>query len=79
MTTTVLNTKISEYESKIPDTSSLVATTVLYSKISKTENKIPSVSSLVKKTDYDAEIKDIEGKYFKWHTRCENKTKRISQ
>ena len=43
----------------------IVATTVLYSKISKTENKIPSVSSLVKKTDYDAEIKDIEGKYFK--------------
>ena len=29
VTTTVLNTKISEYENKIPDTSSLVATTVL--------------------------------------------------
>ena len=45
--------------------SGLVTTTVLNTKISEYENKIPSVSSLVKKTDYDAEIKDIEGKYFK--------------
>ena len=41
MSTTVLNTKISEVESKIPDTSSLVTTTVLNTKISEFENKIP--------------------------------------
>ena len=33
-TKTVLNTKISEVENKIPDTSSLVTTTVLNTKIS---------------------------------------------
>ena len=38
--------------------------TVLDTQISEVENKIPSVSGLVKKTDYDAKIKDIEGKYF---------------
>ena len=32
--------------------------------ISEVENRIPSVSGLVKKTEYDAKIKDIEGKYF---------------
>ena len=42
MTITVLNTKISEIENKIPNTSSLVATTVLNTKISKAENKIPN-------------------------------------
>ena len=41
MTTTVLNTKISEVENKIPDTSSLVTTTVLNTKESEVENKIP--------------------------------------
>ena len=41
MSTTVLNTKISEVESKIPDTSSLVTTTVLNTKISEFENIIP--------------------------------------
>ena len=40
MTTTVLNTKISETENKIPDTSSLVTITVLNTKISEDENKI---------------------------------------
>ena len=40
MTTTVLNTKISEVENKMPDTSSLVTTTVLNTKISEVENKI---------------------------------------
>ena len=64
MTTTILNTKISEVENKIPDTSGLVTTTVLNTEISEVENKIVSVSGLVKKTDYDAKIKDIEGKYF---------------
>ena len=42
MTETVLNTKISELEKKIPDTSSLLATTVLYKKISEVENEIPN-------------------------------------
>ena len=39
MTTTVLNTKISEVKNKIPDTSSLVITTVLNTKINEAENK----------------------------------------
>ena len=42
MTTTVLNTKISEVENKIPNTSGLVTTTVLNTKISEVENKIPN-------------------------------------
>ena len=41
MTTTILNTKISEVENKIFNTSSLVTTTVLNTKISDVENKIP--------------------------------------
>ena len=41
VSTTVLNTKISEVENKIPDISSLVTTTVLNTKISEVENKIP--------------------------------------
>ena len=40
VTTTVLNTKISEVENKIPNISSLVTTTVLSTKISGVENKI---------------------------------------
>ena len=64
VTTTVLNSKISEVKIKIPDTSSLVTSTVFNTKISEVENKIPSFSGLVKKIDYDAKIKDVEGKYF---------------
>ena len=41
MATIVLNTKISEVENKIPDTSSLV---VLNTKVSAVENKIPDNS-----------------------------------
>ena len=41
MTTTVLNTKISDVENKISNTSNLVATTVLNTKINEVENKIP--------------------------------------
>ena len=41
MTTTILNTKISEVENKIPDTSSLVTIIVLDTKIGEVENKIP--------------------------------------
>ena len=59
-----MNTKISEVENKIPNTSTLVTITVLNTKINEVGNKIPSVSGLVKKIDYDAKVKDIEGKYF---------------
>ena len=41
MTTTVLNIKVSEAESKILDASSLVIATVLITKISSVEKKIP--------------------------------------
>ena len=44
MTTAVLNTKISEVENKIPNTSSLVTRTVLNTKISEVEDKIPDNS-----------------------------------
>ena len=40
MSITVSNTKISEVENKIPNTSNLVTTTVLNTKISEVENKI---------------------------------------
>ena len=39
VTTTVLNTEISEVENKIPDTSSLVTITILSTNISEVENK----------------------------------------
>ena len=41
-----------------------MTTAVLNTKIGEVENKIPTVSDLVKKTDYNAEISDIETKYF---------------
>ena len=41
MTTTILNTKISEVENKIPDTNGLVTTTVLNTKIKEVESNIP--------------------------------------
>ena len=37
-----MNTKISQVETKIPDTSNLVTTTVLNTEISEVENKIPN-------------------------------------
>ena len=42
VTTTVLNTKNSENENKIPNTRGLVTTTALNTKISKVKNKIPN-------------------------------------
>ena len=42
MNTTVLNTKISEAENKIPNASSLVTITVLNTRLSEVENKIPN-------------------------------------
>ena len=41
MTTTVLNTKLSGVENKIPDTSTLITTTALNTKIAEVKNKIP--------------------------------------
>ena len=47
MTTTVLNTKISEVENKILYTSSLVSTNVLNTKMSEIENKVPDNSKYI--------------------------------
>ena len=44
VTTTVLNTKISEFENKIRNATSLVTTTVSNTEISEVENKIPDNS-----------------------------------
>ena len=44
MTRTVVNTKVSEIEKKVPDASNLVTTIVLNTKISDTEHKIPDNS-----------------------------------
>ena len=41
-----------------------LTTTVFFTKISEVDIKISSAGGLVKKTDYDAKVKDIEGKYF---------------
>ena len=48
----------------ILDVKGSVTTTALNIKIGEVKNKIPTVSDLVKKTDYNAEISDIETKYF---------------
>ena len=53
MTTTVLNTKISEFEKKIPDTSSLVTTTVLNTKIEEVENKIPDHAKYITTQEFN--------------------------
>ena len=53
MTTTVLNSKISEVENKIPDTSGLVTTTVLNTKISEVENKISDSSKYITTQEFN--------------------------
>ena len=53
MTTTVFNTKISEVENKIPNTSNLVTTTVLNTKISEFENKIPNHDKYVTAPEFN--------------------------
>ena len=55
-TTTVLNTKFSEVENKIPITSSLVATTVLNRKIGKVENKIPDQAKYITTPQFNKPI-----------------------
>ena len=47
VTTTVIDTKISGSEYKIPDTSSLVTTIVLNTKIGEVENKIPNPDAYI--------------------------------
>ena len=53
MTTIVLNTRISEVESKIQNTSSLVTTTVLNTKISEVENKIPDHAKYITTQEFN--------------------------
>ena len=47
MTTTFLNTRISEIENKISDVSSLVSTTFLNTKIGEVEKKIPNQDAYI--------------------------------
>ena len=51
--TTVLNTKISEVENKIPNTDCLVTTNVLNKKISEVENKIPDNSRYITTQEFN--------------------------
>ena len=53
VTATVLNSKISEVENKIPDTSSLVTTTVLDTKIGEVENKIPDHAEYITTQEFN--------------------------
>ena len=49
---------------KPPEVSSFVSTTVRNTKIGEVERKIPDVSVIAKKANYNAQISDIEAKYF---------------
>ena len=53
MNATVLNTKVSEVENKIPNTSSLVNTTDLNTKIIEVENKIPDYAKYITTPEFD--------------------------
>ena len=53
MTTTVFNTKNSEVENKILNTSSLMTTTVLNTKISEVENKIPGYAKYITTQEFN--------------------------
>ena len=53
MTATVLNTKISEVENKIPNTSSLVTATVLNTKITGVQNKSPDNSKYITTQEFN--------------------------
>ena len=53
VTTTVLNTKVSDVENKILDTSSLVTTTVLDTKIGEVENKIPDHAKYITTQEFN--------------------------
>ena len=53
MTTTVLNTKVSEVDNKIPDTCSLVTTNVLKTKISEVGNKTTDNSKYITTQEFN--------------------------
>ena len=53
MAITVLNTKVSKVENKIPNTTHLVTTNVLNSKISEVENEIPDNSKYVTTREFN--------------------------
>ena len=53
VTTTVLNTKLSEVENKIPDTSALMTTAVLITKISENDNNIPDDSKYITPQEFN--------------------------
>ena len=53
VTTTVLNTKISEVENKVPNTSNLVTTNVLHIKISEVGNKISDNSKYITTQEFN--------------------------
>ena len=53
VTTTVLNTKISEVEKKIPNASGLVTAIILNTKISEVKNKIPNDGKYVTTPEFN--------------------------
>ena len=54
MTTTVLNTKTSEVENKIPNTSGLATATVLNTKIREAKNKTPDYSKYITTPEFNS-------------------------
>ena len=59
MSTTMVNTKISEIERKISDAKGLVVTNVLNTKNEEAENKIPDANVGVKKMVYNAKYQTL--------------------
>ena len=59
MTTTVLNTKISEVENKIPNATSLVTTSVLDIKLSEVENKIHDHAKYITTQEFNKQEQKI--------------------
>ena len=53
MTKTVLNTKISEIENKVPDTSGLVTNTLLNTKIGEVEKNIPDHAKYITTSEFN--------------------------
>ena len=53
------DTKITETENIIPDTTALVRTTDSDTKVTVIVNKIPNISEVIKKTDFDTKVNKI--------------------
>ena len=53
MSTTVLNTKIGEFKSKIPYTSGLVTTNILHTKIEEVGKKIPDHAKYITTPEFN--------------------------